>query len=146
MCSTWSVGRTRPFGRVLLLDVRVGVRKGSGTKNTLKGVFYVLDVKGGVNAPVRAHSLVQCEGWQQKSAEHPEHAHMGVFGVFSSREGVRETTNMQNTPTRACFACLGCGVGEEHEEHEQHAQMGVFFVFLVVAAVLWSALGVRLML
>ena len=57
----------------------------------------MLDVKGGENAPRRARSLVRCEGWQQRSAEHPEHAHMGVFGVFGSREGVREM-NMQNMP------------------------------------------------
>ena len=64
----------------------------------------------------------------------------GSRGVFGSREGVRETTNMQNMPTRACFACLGCGVGRKMMEHKKHAHLGVFFVFFVVAAVLSSAL------
>ena len=61
--------------------------------------------------------------------------------MFGSREGVRETTNMQNMPTRVCFACLGCGVGRKTMEHEKHTHLGVFFVFLVIAAVLWLALG-----
>ena len=110
-------------------------------KHALKGVFYVLDVKGGENAPFRARSLVRREGWQQRSAEHPEHAHMGMFGVFGSREGVRETTNMQNMPLWACFACLGCGVGRKTTRTDGR----VFRVPRRLAAVLWSALGLRSM-
>ena len=57
-------------------------------------MFYVLNMKGGVNVPVWAHSLVQHKGWQQKSAKEPEHTHMGMFGVFGSRKGVREMSGM----------------------------------------------------
>jgi len=52
---------------------------------------------------------------------------------------------MQNTPLWACFACLGCGEGRKMMEHEKHAHLDILFVFLVVATVLWSALGLRLM-
>jgi len=92
-----------------------------------EGVFYVLDVTGGENAPGRACSLVRREGWQQRSAEHPEHAHMGVFGVFGSRKGLRETTSMQNTPLWACFACLGYGEGEEDDATQKTRPSGRVF-------------------
>ena len=117
------------------LNMKDGGQEGvKHEKYGLEGVFCMLNMKVGVWA---------CEGW----GEHALPGRVLLFdmrggsrGVFGSREGVRETMNMQNTPLWACFACLGCGVGRKTIEHKKHTHLGMFFVFFVVAAVLSSAL------
>ena len=53
----------------------------------------VLNMKDGENAPFRACSLAQCEGWGQEGVEHKKHALKGVFCMLNMKGG-------ENAPER----------------------------------------------
>jgi len=62
-------------------------------KHALKGMFCVLNVKGGENTPKRARSLARREGWGQEGIGHKKHALEGVFYVLDMKGG-------ENAPRR----------------------------------------------
>ena len=92
-------------------------RKGQGTCRTPK-TFPQGHVHG-----------VQHEGKGRKCAEHYEHAHKGMFIVFSVRGTAENMSNIKNMPARACSWCPTREEWRERTKHDEHALVGMFVVF-----------------